>query len=85
MTNIVSLINMSWYKSVFKIRPGGRSGGVALFIQDVFTYSEGDDLNVYNTFNFESLFVEVSGIDNNKHMIGVIYRPPDNNIDSFVV
>ena len=56
-------LNIFCYKNVFKNRPGGRDEGVALFIQDVFTYSEWDDLNVYHTFNCDSLSVEVVGID----------------------
>ena len=50
--NNISLLNISGYRSVFKNRPGGRGGGVPLFIHYGFTYAELDDFNVYNNSNF---------------------------------
>ena len=54
---------------------GGRGGGIALFIQNIFEYSEWGVLNLYDTFNFEALFVEVTCIDDNRQIIPVIYLP----------
>ena len=44
----------------------------------------GGVVNVYDTFNFEALFVEVTCIDDNRQIILVIYRPRDNDISSRV-
>lgn len=66
----------------------GRAGGVALYLNDIFSYNVNDDFSIFEDGCFESLFIEVQ-VQTNPNLkniiIGVIYRPPNqNNINKFL-
>ena len=63
---------------IWNDRVGKRGGGVAFYIQEQLQFKIRHDLSIKEC---ESLFIE---IDNEKNtIIGLIYRPPNSNIDSF--
>ena len=61
-------------------------GGVALLVKQPLEYCVREDVSFCNEF-IESLFIEVhfhNQPKKNDVVIGVIYRPPDTDINSFV-
>jgi len=69
-------------------RDGRRGGGASLLLKDCLSYSVRPDLAI-DCSDTDSLFVELNQgsnphIDNKgKTIIGVVYRPPSGNVDSF--
>ena len=56
-------------------------GGISIFIKESINYKVRDDLNVLSP-HLEALFIEVN--HNNKlYLVGVTYRIPDTNVNSF--
>ena len=73
------------YNAVHNCRPHQKGGGVALYTKDCLSYSIWKDLFYMNNV-LETVFIEVDkdllGMNNNA-LIGVIYRPPDKDIELF--
>ena len=73
------------YKAVHKYRPLRSGGGVSIFIQDSLEYFTREDLCHQNN-SIESVFIEIDknqlGKDKNV-IIGVVYRPPNSDINMF--
>jgi len=53
-----------------------RGGGAALFISNDLNYKVRHDLNLKNSVDYETVFIEIESKPKNT-IIGVIYRPPD--------
>ncbi len=62
------------YQFISNNRIHGKGGGVALYIKDTFHLHVRSDLTVNHGTEFESIFVEVELDNNNKLLIGEIYR-----------
>ena len=62
------------------IKEGG--GGISVFIKEGIRYKVRYDLNVTLSY-METLFVEVKYNDKN-YMLGIVYRIPNTNVDSFI-
>ena len=75
---------MSGYTLLSKTRSHKRGGGVGLYISDRLNYETRDDLiAVTEECPFEWLFIEAE-VDNNAIvMIGIVYKPPDTNVNIF--
>jgi len=59
---------------------------VGLFIKESVQYKIREDLSIFNTHVFESIFVEIESHPSKKYIIGVIYRPntaPRADVDVF--
>lgn len=80
-----TLYNIDGYNSIFQNRefsPGHEGGGVALYIKNNLQYKIRQDLMSTNPAIYESLFCEV-GTVSKKSIVGVIYRPPGTDVDTF--
>ena len=64
-------------------RKGMKGGGVAIYVNDIYKFKTRKDLNFPNN-SAESLFIEVENDRSKNAVIGVIYRPPHLNVDSFL-
>jgi exonuclease III len=60
-----------------------RGGGVALYISNDLNFKIRHDLNLKNSDEYESVFVEIESHPKNT-IVGVIYRPPDRSPQSFI-
>lgn len=82
--NNKTLYDIPNYNSVHSTRVDRRGGGVSLYIDSTLHFKQRIDLNVNNK-DIESLFIEILPTENTiKPMIvGVIYRPPNTNMDFF--
>lgn len=74
--------NLNKYTLITCNRESRQGGGVALYIKDDLTYKIRDDLGLNEDNICQSLFTEVN-IDNRKVIIGVIYRPPNSDMEKF--
>ena len=60
---------------------------MSLFIKNGIEYVQSDDLSVFNN-DIESLFIEVTNMKSSSRrviVVGVIYRPPDQDINEFSI
>ena len=69
-----SLYNLHGYKLEHSSRTG-RGGGVALYINENYTYLPRPDLSVFNEGVLETLFIELVTSCHTSFLIGVIYCP----------
>ena len=79
------LYDISGYRSEHNVRPKKSGGGVSLFVRVNIDYILRDDLT-YQKDSLETLFIEIGkeNIGNDRDtLIGVIYRPPDTDINCF--
>ena len=61
-----------------------QGGGVVLYIRDNISFKVREDLTVFKTKIFESLFIEtVSDETKDKEIVGIIYRIPGYDITEF--
>ena len=82
--SIVNDLSFEGYNFVSNHRANRIGGGVGLFIDQNFSYKILPEFNVSDANIIESLFVEIF-IPRHKNMvIGVIYRPPSENILEFI-
>lgn len=77
---------LSGYNVEHNTRKGKKGGGVSIFIKEHINHKTRSELNNMSK-HVESIFIEVdkssvNGIKNT--VIGVIYRPPDSNINDFL-
>ena len=76
---------ISGYNAEHNLRPGRGGGGVSLLIKDSIDYIVRDDLCCQNKY-LETLFIEIDKEQFGKKqniVIGVVYRPPDTDINEF--
>ena len=79
------LYNIDGYSPVHNIRESRTGGGVSLYIKENIDYRIREDLTVSNDL-METLFIEIDKdtFGKNKNtIVGVVYRPPDTDIDCF--
>ena len=78
-SNSPPLFNIPNYKMIRADRQGQTGGGVALYILERFDLKIRNDITIEES---EVLFIEISLCTKNI-IVGVIYRPPNNNIEIF--
>lgn len=72
-----------YHEVVYKVRDNCSHGGVGLFIKDDINFEIRNDLSVFIPHIFESLFVQIRDTKYSNMIVGVIYRPPDADMDVF--
>ena len=72
------------FNLVVNSRQNKTGGGVCLYILKKYDYIIHEQLNIMND-TVESLFIEIIIPDSKNIFIGVIYRPPNSNINDFVL
>ena len=83
--NDFDLYGLSDYKVIDRHRVNRTGGGVAVCIQDQVSFRERPDLSCF-TEDFETVFIEIekgNQLNAKNVIIGVIYRPPNQDILSF--
>ena len=82
-----SLYNIEGYNVESAYRSCRRGGGVSLYIREHIVYAPRTDLNIFNDL-MESMFIEIDkNVTDKKRnvIIGVIYRPPNSNVEQFTL
>ena len=76
--------NLSGYNLEFQNRIGKNGGGVCLYIKDDLKYHVRSDLQeIKCPENVESMFIEIERSASKNIVVGVVYRPPDQDINVF--
>ena len=74
------------YNMISQVRTNRKGGGVSLLIKEDVQFTERNELNIMNNI-IECLFIEfdkqILNSDKNT-IVGIIYRPPDTNIQTFI-
>ena len=76
------LFTLNDYDFIDNNRLNRTGGGVALYVPHCFDYTVCDELNIMNRY-IESLFIEISVPQSKNIIIGIIYRPPNTNLNEF--
>lgn len=72
------------YTMEHKNRNGKGGGGVCLYIKNDIKYKVRDDLaKINHPANVESLFIEIERPKSKNIVVGVLYRPPDQDLKEF--
>ena len=79
-----SFLHLPGYNRVLRHRCQGRGGGVAIFVLNVLSFCERNDLNSLASDNCECLFVELTDQSIGSKVVGVVYRPPDSDLNIFM-
>lgn len=77
------LFPLTGYNSLHAVRNDRRGGGVALFVRQDLMLKHRPDLDTF-TLDLESVFVEITLPNSSNFVVGVMYRPPSGNIESFL-
>ena len=81
--NNEDLFKLKNYDFVSINRFNKTGGGVGIYIADHLKYKTRTDLTSIVENTIESLFIEIITAVGKNIIVGVIYRPPSNKIDSF--
>lgn len=76
------ILNLNGYKLFTKNRCGRCGGGVCLYISSTYNVNICDDIVIADNHS-DFLFVEISGKNGKNLIIGMIYRPPDTDLEIF--
>ena len=79
-----NMVNLPGYNFISNHRRGKTGGGVGLYLGDYFQYKLIQDCNISNPEVIESLFVEISNPLGKNIIVGTVYRPPNQNLVSFI-
>lgn len=76
------LVDINGYEFIHKHRSSRPGGGVGLYLSNDLDYTTRVDVNIDEVA--ESLFVEINRSQGKNVIVGVIYRPPNQNINEFI-
>jgi hypothetical protein len=82
----LDLYEIDGYCSEHNCRNSRRGGGVGLYVREFIRYKCRPDLDVFNDI-MESIFIEIPATCSAMKkaiVIGVVYRPPDTDVPSFI-
>ena len=71
-------LNIQGFQVIRKDRQEGKGGGVARLIKDATRVIVSDDIGSKEQY-VESIWVEIRNNKGKKSLVGVVYRPPNNN------
>ena len=77
-------VDMIGYEFIHKNRPDRSGGGVGLYLSNNCDFKVRDDLSGSDADVMESLFIEIVRSNEKNIVVGVIYRPPNTNVDAFM-
>jgi exonuclease III len=75
--------NLEGYDFMSAQRENKKGGGVGIYIAERLKYKLRKDLNINIYETIQSTFIEVATENGKNTIVGVIYRPPNNKIETF--
>ena len=72
-------VNIDGYNFVYKNRSAKTSGGVGLYVSDNQDFRIRTHIYAYEDEVMDSLFIEISRPHERNVIVGIIYRPPNQN------
>lgn len=76
--------DIAGYNFLHKLRVTRVGGGVSLYIGEHLNYKERPELAFTVDGSAESLFAEINRTKEKNVIVGIIYRPPDSNLNEFL-
>ena len=77
-------VNIDGYNFVYKNRRVRSGGGVGLYLSNNLDYRIRTDIYADEDEVIESLFIEIMRPHERNVIVGLIYRPPSQNVNDFV-
>ena len=77
-------VDIPGYNFLHKHRNNRTDGGVALYLADYLNFKLREDLGFTNNKGAESLFIEINRRNEKNVIVGIVYRPPDQNLNEFL-
>lgn len=78
-------VNIYGYNFVYKNCFAKTGGGVGLYVSDNLDFRIRTDIYAYEDEVMESLFREIIQSHERNVIVGIIYRPPNQNVNDFVI
>ena len=78
-------VNIDGYNFVYKNRPVRSGGGVGLYVSDNLDCKIRADIYADEDDVMESLFIGIIRLHERNVIVGIIYRPPNQNVNEFVI
>ena len=80
-SNSPPIFSLDNYNMIRADLAAGRGGGVAIYLNNQLTFRKRPDLHFEGT---KDIFIEIINDSDKNIIVGVIYRPPNNHIDTFL-
>ena len=80
---ITDIINIEGYQTPIGTPTEAKKGGVIIYVKEGLNYKPRPDLNIYKSKELESQFIEIIDQNTSNSIVGVIYRHPCMNPDTF--
>ena len=80
----VDILQIEGYRLINVNRNNRRGGGVAIFVREHLTVKVRYDIAAYFDESAEVLFIELENAKLRNSLIGVVYRPPDRQLRTFI-
>ena len=77
-------VDIDGYNFVYKNRPVRSGGGVGLYVSDNLDFRIRRDIYADEDEVMEALFIEIIRPHEKNVIVGIIYRPPNQNVNDFV-
>lgn len=77
-------VDLVGYNFIHSFRKNRIGGGIGLYLSNDLEFKERSDIHFLDSNTAESLFVEIIKPHGKNIIVGVIYRPPNQNLNSFV-
>ncbi len=77
-------VDLDGYNFIQNCRHGRAGEGVGLYLDNSMVFKMRDDLSLDGLEHVESLFVEICRNKGKGIIVGIIYRPPSQNVDDFI-
>ena len=78
-------VNIDGYNFVYKNRSAKTGGGVGLYVSHNLDFRIRKDIYAYEDEVMESLFIEIIRSHERNVIVGIIYRPLNQNVNDFVI
>ena len=77
-------VDIPGYNFLHKHRNDRSGGGVALSVADYLNFKLREDLAFIDNKGAESMFIEINRTIDKNVIVGIVYRPPDQNLNEFL-
>lgn len=85
LQDAVHSVDIDGYNFIHKHRSNRSGGGVGLYLSNELEFKIRGDLIIDEVETAESLFIEIVTSQGKNIIVGVIYRPPNSNVSTFLI
>ena len=78
-----NMVNITAYTHIGNYQHEKKGGGVSILLNNGIFYKWRKDLDVFTEGQTESTFIEITSKNGKSIILGIMYRPPNTNLDQF--